>query len=343
MRLSDFLTRSRAALALAAAGAIALTACSSQEPTADPGASQSATAAASPSAPATGESSADSLPTSPVTPSADLSGITVSDADVPEVSVPAPWGIASTQTTVLRESSSPQTVGENASVTVNYVGVNGRTGEKFDSSYDRGAPATFSLAGVVPGFKTGLAGQKVGSRVLIGMTGEDGYKDGRPQAGIEAGDSLVFVVDILSATFEEPVGEEIAPAEGLPSVTVTDGKPEVTIPDGLAADTLVVQPLIKGPGAAIAADSTITVKFRAWGATNGANFLDGWSAQSAPLSSLIKGWQDGLVGQTAGSRVLLVVPTALAYPNGMPDEGLAAGEGAVFVIDIVDVQAAQPQ
>lgn len=341
MRLSEFLTRSRAALALAAAGAIALTACSAQEPAADPTATQSASSAASPEAPATGESSTDALPTSAVEPSADLSAITVSDADVPEVTVPAPWGIASTQTKVLRESSSTQVVGENARVTVNYVGVNGRTGEPFDSSYKRGAPVPFSLDAVVPGFKIGLAGQKVGSRVLIGMTGEDGYKDGNPQAGIEAGDSLLFVVDIISATFEEPVGEEVTPAEGVPSVTVTDGKPEVTIPEGMSADSLVVQPLIKGPGAAIAADSVVTVKYRAWGATSGKIILDGWGPQTAPLNTLLPGWQTGLLEQTAGSRVLLVVPAANSYPNGLPDQGLPAGEGLVFVIDIVDVQAPQ--
>ncbi|MDO5067237.1 MAG: FKBP-type peptidyl-prolyl cis-trans isomerase [Propionibacteriaceae bacterium] len=340
MRLSEFLTRSRAALAVAAASAIALAACSAQEPTADPSATDTASVAASPEASASGETSSDALPTSTIDPSPDLSAITVSDADVPEVTVPAPWAIATTQAKVLRESSGAQVVGESASVSVNYVGVNGRTGEPFDSSYEKGAPATLSLATVVPGFKTGLAGQKVGSRVLIGMTGADGYTKGNPQAGIEAGDSLIFVVDILSATFEEAMGEEVAPAEGLPSVTVTDGKPEVTVPEGLATDTLAIQPLIKGPGAAVAADSIVTVKYRAWAANSGTLIADGWNAQTAPLNTLIQGWQNGLVDQTAGSRVLLVVPAAQAYPSGMPDRGLAAGEGLVYVIDILDVQAA---
>lgn len=345
MRLSEFLPRSRVALALVAAGAVALTACSSNEPAASPSAEESVTAAVetpsmSPSAP---ESSSEALPSKTAEPSADLSAISVTDTDVPEVSVPAPWAVASTQATVLRESSNPQVVGENATVTVNYVGVNGRTGEPFDSSYQRGAPATFPLNGVVPGFKAGLAGQKVGSRVLIGMTGEDGYAQGNPQAGIEVGDSLIFVVDIVSSSFEEAMGEEVAPAEGMPTVTVTDGKPEVTIPEGLAADTLVVQPLIKGPGAPVTADSVISVKYRAWGVTSGNLVADAWAAQEGPLSSLITGWQTGLLDQTAGSRVMLVVPAAQAFPNGNPEKGLAAGEGVFFVIDILNVQAAPQQ
>lgn len=342
VRLNDLLPSSRAALGIVAACAVALTACSSPEPAAspEPTASVSSSTAESSAAPATGESSAEALPTSSIEPAADLSAITVTDADVPEVTVPAPWGIATTQAKVLRESSGSQVVGEEANVVVNYVGVNGRTGEVFDSSFAKGAPAPLSLGHVVPGFRTGLAGQKVGSRVLIGMTGADGYAQGSPQSGIEAGDSLIFVVDIISASFTEAMGEEVTPAEGLPSVTITDGKPEVTVPEGLAADTLQVQPLIKGPGAAVTADSVVTVKYRAWAAKSGKSVGDGWSPQSKPLAELIEGWRTGLIDQTAGSRVLLVVPAAQAYPNGLPEKGLEAGEGVVYVIDILDVQTA---
>jgi len=119
---------------------------------------------------------------------------------VPEITVPAPWAISSTQTKVLRGSSNPQVVGENSRVIVNYVGVNGRTGAVFDSSFQRGREATFSLEKVITGFRNGITGQKVGSRVLIGMTGADGYAQGNPQAGIQAGDSLLFVVDIIASS-----------------------------------------------------------------------------------------------------------------------------------------------
>lgn len=345
MRHFDTLTPSRVAFAFVAAGAIALTACTSNNAT--PASSSAAPTALptellSPAMPSESASSAPApLPTGSITPSADLSAITVSDADTPEITVPFPWAIASTQTKVLRESGNTQVVGEDASVTVNYVGVNGRTGKVFDSSFQNGQPATFQLGAVVPGFKKGLAGQKVGSRVLIGMTGEDGYAQGNPQAGIEVGDTLLFTVDIISASFAEPMGEEVAPAEGLPTVAVTDGKPQVTIPEGLAVDKLVTQPLIKGPGTAIAEDSTITARFVGYGAKSGKLVLDGWSPQTQAVKALLEGWKVGLVGQTSGSRVLLVIPGAQAYPTGLPDRGLEAGEAMVFVIDILDVTATQ--
>jgi FKBP-type peptidyl-prolyl cis-trans isomerase len=79
------------------------------------------------------------------------------------------------------------------------MGVNGRDGKVFDSSYQRGVPADFPLNGVVPGFQKAITGQKVGSTVGVAMASADGYPDGQPQAGIQQGDTLVFAIKILSA------------------------------------------------------------------------------------------------------------------------------------------------
>ena len=91
-------------------------------------------------------------------------------------------------------------VAPTATVSVCYMGVNGRDGSVFDSSYERGAPAEFALDRVVPGFQKAIAGQKVGSTVAVAMVSADGYPDGQPSAGIEPGDSLIFAIKILDAT-----------------------------------------------------------------------------------------------------------------------------------------------
>ena len=64
-----------------------------------------------------------------------------------------------------------------------------------------------------------------------------------------------------------------------------------------------------------------------------------WLLEYGSLDKLIPGWQEGLAGKTAGSRVLLVVPPAQAYPDGRetPKPTLAAGQTLVYVIDILDV------
>ncbi len=82
-------------------------------------------------------------------------------------------------------------------LTVNYQGVLWKDGKKFDSSYDRGAPASFSLAGVIPGWTKGLEGKKVGSRVLLVVPPDQGYGD-QAQGPIPAKSTLVFTVDILA-------------------------------------------------------------------------------------------------------------------------------------------------
>ena len=229
-----------------------------------------------------------------------------------------------------------QTLAENSTVTLNYVGINGRTGEPFDSSYERGAPATFQLQAVVPGFAKGLNGQAVGSRVLIAMPSADGYADGNPGAGIEKGDSILFVVDILSANFEDATGAVVPPVAGLPTVALTAGKPELTIPAGATLPTkLVVQPLIKGSGAPITAEDTIQVKYRSWDWATGKLIEDAWQPQQGPLNTLIEGWKKGLPGQTTGSRLMLVVPPEMGYPDGNKDMGLEAGQTLVYVIDVL--------
>lgn len=117
----------------------------------------------------------------------------------PLVKVGAPFSVTQTQVHTLQAGSGP-VVAPTATVSVCYMGVNGRDGSVFDSSYERGAPVEFPLTGVVPGFQKAIAGQTVGSTVAVAMVSADGYPDGQPAAGIEPGDSLIFAIKILGVT-----------------------------------------------------------------------------------------------------------------------------------------------
>lgn len=121
------------------------------------------------------------------------------DTAAPRVEVSAPFSVTQTQVHTLRAGDGPVVPGS-AKVSVCYMGVNGRDGSVFDSSYQRGAPVDFPLNGVVPGFQKAIAGQQVGSTVAVAMTPQDGYPEGQPAAGIRPGDTLVFAIKILSAT-----------------------------------------------------------------------------------------------------------------------------------------------
>ena len=121
------------------------------------------------------------------------------DTAAPVVTVTPPFSVTQTQVHTLQAGDGP-VVAPTATASVCYVGVNGRDGSVFDSSYQRGEPAEFPLNGVVAGFQKAIVGQKVGSTVAVAMTSADGYPDGQPAAGIQPGDSLVFAIKILGAS-----------------------------------------------------------------------------------------------------------------------------------------------
>jgi peptidylprolyl isomerase len=83
---------------------------------------------------------------------------------------------------------------------VQYVGVAWSTGKIFDSSWTKGAPASFVIGTgqVIAGWDESLTGATVGSRLLLVIPPGKGYgAEGKPAAGIKGGETLVFVIDVL--------------------------------------------------------------------------------------------------------------------------------------------------
>ena len=305
---------------------------------ASPAPSASASDAASPSASA-------SPSAKPVTPSKNFDAVTVKGAygTPPTVTVKSPWAIDQTRAEVLQPNPKGAVVQPGSTVEVNYYGVNGRTGKLFDESFGKRSIA-FPLDQVVPGFSKGLQGQHQGSRVLIAMPGPDGYdaSGGRPDSGINVGDTLLFVVDIVEVPLSAPAGTPVTPKAGLPTVVETDGKPVVTVPQTDPPKDLVVQPLIQGKGKAVTAADSVTINYT-WVDWSSGQVLEqtyGAKPATAALSSLVPGLQKALVGQKVGSRVLVVVPPDQGYPQGNATPKVDPGETLVFVVDVLFTSSA---
>jgi peptidylprolyl isomerase len=81
-------------------------------------------------------------------------------------------------------------------VTVHYTGWLAANGTKFDSSRDRGQPATFAMNGVIKGFSEGLATMKVGGRRVIYVPAALGY-GARANGPIPANSDLIFELELL--------------------------------------------------------------------------------------------------------------------------------------------------
>lgn len=132
-----------------------------------------------------------------VEPKAGLPTVELADDGQPTVTIPKSYK-EPTDLVVqpLVEGDGPE-VTKDQTVTVQYAGCL-LDGTSFDSSWSRGTPTSFPLNGVIPGWTNGIAGQKVGSQVLLVVPADQGYGD-QENGAIPANSTLVFVVDILEA------------------------------------------------------------------------------------------------------------------------------------------------
>jgi FKBP-type peptidyl-prolyl cis-trans isomerase len=132
-----------------------------------------------------------------------LPTVTAHPGSAPTITIPANKPSASLVTTTLIKGSGPKLV-KGQYVVAQYTGYIWRTKKVFDSSWTTGSPFGFVIGAspeqVITGWDTGLAGQTVGSRVMLVIPPKDAYgTTGASQAGITGTDTLVFVIDIIDA------------------------------------------------------------------------------------------------------------------------------------------------
>ncbi|MCD0481325.1 FKBP-type peptidyl-prolyl cis-trans isomerase [Streptacidiphilus sp. ASG 303] len=238
-------------------------------------------------------------------------------------------------------------VGKGDWVTIQYTATDWTTRKAIPSSYDRGQKPQLYQAGsgqLIPAFDTGVVGRRVGSRVLVVAPPAAAFGGkGSTALGVGPDDTLVFAVDILSAVPQDTVlrGRAVPAPSGMPQVK-DNGKAAatITVPAGQKPPTALQKAvLIKGDGPKVASGQTIVAQYTGALWATGKNFDSSWDHGGATAfqigtGNVIKGWDQGLVGQTVGSRVLLVIPPSLGY--GAKAQGpIPADSTLVFVIDIL--------
>ena len=132
-----------------------------------------------------------------------LPTVTAHTGGAPTITVPGNNPPSALVTKTLIKGGGPK-VAKGQYVIAQYAGYIWRTKKIFDSSWTSGSPFGFVLgaspAQVISGWDSGLAGQTVGSRVMLVIPPKDAYgSSGASQAGINGTDTLVFVVDIIDA------------------------------------------------------------------------------------------------------------------------------------------------
>lgn len=123
--------------------------------------------------------------------------VTLGEDGAPSIEIPEGEAPTELQTSVLKEGDGI-TVEDGDTTLLQYHGVDWSTGESFDSSWANGAPISIDGNTYVEGFVQALAGQKVGSQVLVVIPPALGYGEEGSSDHELAGKTLVFVIDILA-------------------------------------------------------------------------------------------------------------------------------------------------
>jgi FKBP-type peptidyl-prolyl cis-trans isomerase len=265
----------------------------------------------------------------------------------PTVTIPAATGNGALYTkTVIQGAGPALTTAQSLLGDFVMYDWSGKTHKLIGSTYSNGTPTLFA-GSLLPGLSKALIGQKVGSRVLAVIPPADAFgTTGNSEIGVGAKDTVIFVVDMLK-TFNNTAGvagKQTSNGGGaLPTVIAgAAGKtPTITIPNTAAPKTLEVKDLIKGTGAKVTKGQFIVVQYTGMNWRTKKVFDSSWSRSEpwgTPIGEgqVISGWDKGLVGQTVGSRVLLVIPPADGYgKTGSSAAGIKATDDLVFVIDII--------
>ena len=119
----------------------------------------------------------------------------------PEITVPDCDRPTTLRTRDVVEGSGPAAKAGDA-VAVNYTGVSWSTKKQFDSSWQPGRKPyvvqPLGQAGVIEGWNQGLVGAKAGGRRLLVIPADLGYGPEGRMPDIQPGETLVFVVDVVS-------------------------------------------------------------------------------------------------------------------------------------------------
>ncbi len=268
--------------------------------------------------------------------------VTGEDGEQPTVEFDMPFGVEETTRRVLTEGDG-EAIATNAVATFDFVFINGRDGSILGTSYDTEPARLVFEDSLMAGIFKGLDGITAGSRVLIAIAPADG-SGADEQSGVLDTDTLLFFAEVhdVHVPLQRAEGDAIAPVDGLPTVELDeDGAPTITVPDGDAPTELVAQPLIEGTGAVVEAGQSITVHYTGVLWDTGEVFDSSWESGTPATfgigsGEVIAGWDEGLVGRTIGSQILLVVPADKGYGEEGSGESIPPGASLVFVVDILD-------
>ena len=253
----------------------------------------------------------------------------------PNISFKTPMTVQNNTYAVLQKGDGA-TVEKGDRVCAQGIAINVKDGSELMSTWEKNTPecsillSASNLKQIEP--YNAIVGQKLNASIAFGVNDSN-----------SSGTSYILVYTLVSKSKDltRATGDKVTdvPAN-LPKVTLgKNGKPSIDMNGQGAVDQQITQTLIKGKGAEITDSNTAVVKYTGW-LTDGTQFDSSWDKNTtfdADVSSsgqIIQGWKDGLIGQTVGSQVLLVIPPDKGYGD-QKSGSIPANSTLVFVIDIL--------
>ena len=141
-----------------------------------------------------------------------------------------------------------------------------------------------------------------------------------------------------------PVRSGTPGSEGIPQITAnatdTGKEPTIAAGSGTPPGDLRVADLVTGNGRTATAADTVSVRYVGALYSDGSVFDASWKQGSTPvdfpLSGVVPGFSEGIVGMKVGGRREIVIPPALGYGD-QSQPGLPANSTLVFVVDLVGI------
>ena len=219
---------------------------------------------------------------------------------------------------------------EGAEVKIHYTGWL-TDGTVFDTTTERGPPATFKLKGLIKGWQEGIPGMKPGGIRKLVISPEKGYgKDAKGK--IPGNSTLIFEVELLECSAPKSVTAG-------PGKPMSDGSNGGTDDPGLrdVGDGLKIRDLKEGTGDPVKEGASVTMHYTGW-TVDGNVFDSSKTGAGDPamfqLPKLIPGWRKGIPGMKPGGVRKLVIPSALGY--GPDDQDKIPGNSTlVFEVELI--------
>ncbi|WP_293781899.1 FKBP-type peptidyl-prolyl cis-trans isomerase [uncultured Aeromicrobium sp.] len=252
----------------------------------------------------------------------------------PEATFEAPLETEGVQRTIVDEGDGETTrPGDSVSTMVTIY--NGTSGQP---AMSENAELTVADEQIFEAFTAGIECVPIGSRVVTVAPVADVYGDeGYPDLGLNADDSLVIVTDVVELDVPPAPAEW---TENVPEVTFDqDGEPVVTLPDAEPPAELLLTVLEEGDGQEVASGDAVTLDYQGTSWDTGEVFDQSYGREPATFSTsdVVEGFEAALVGQRAGTRLLVSIPPEYGYGED-PAAAQLGGQTLVFLIEIKGVE-----